>query len=1402
LLRPALSRAYRLCAFSGMASKPNVGEVGCLVWIPCSDLKHGAFSVGQITAIEGGMASVLCESPSCDAGATRCILLGDLRPRFALDTTCADSTALVHMNDAAILDNLKRRHGQDNIYTYTASVLLAVNPYKRIEALYGEDQCERYKGKHIGALPPHPYAIADTSYRLLHREKKNQAILISGESGAGKTETAKIVMQHLAHASGTGSAKASSIQDRVLKAQPILESFGNAATLRNSNSSRFGKYNRLFFDDTGLLIDAGITTYLLESSRVVAHAERERTYHVLYEMLSGADDAMLQRFHLERTFPYRLLHSTGKPLEGFQESDKENYHRLREAMKTVGLSDDQIDGTLQILAGLVHLGDIAIEDNSGAVQMVKAPRENSPDNEEVQLDENRLHWAAELLGIDALELGGTLKRRRIKVPGRKSVLEVSRTTSLFKQALHSFIKAIYKRLFDQIVDIINASFKDGALLPQDDDDVDLSDVANSRKHIGILDIYGFERLQKNSFEQLCINLANERLQQCFVENVLKAEQELYKREALEWKDLAVPDSTPVLTCISYIFNQLDDFSSRLARGLEKDGTDERFCEKVTTEATKDPSMAQVLKRPAVGGAGRSRRLTAAPTSLNEFFTVKHYAGIVEYSTTGWLNKNNDRLLAECEELIADSSSHAVKALADDEDDENRQKAQFRSISKKYMIDLQALLTTLDSSSLHYIRCFKPNEKKKPRIFEEEMVLDQIVQCGTIELVKIMHDGYPNRCLFGEVEDRFKKMLPDSFQRYGTRTFIEALMLAYDVPPDEWALGMSRLFLKAGQLQKLENMRSEGATPSADKLKAIVSAIIRKRWMRAIHAARFCNYVPKLIANFKVQRAARELAKHHLLVSRLAPRLEAAKQRLIARKLKARRKLVGCFRLVLFSLAAGQSIRRQRKERVEAALFKAARIVTITRRWVELGRARALEAKDSREAERRRLEDERKRFEVERKHFEEQRKQLEEEARLRREDEDRQKAADEDRRRKEAEQRILEEEELRRKEEERTRLEEEKRRQEQEKEAQRLREQEELEAKRKREEEDRIKVEDIRRRAEENARKEEEVEQERSRVAVERKKLDDDKADFEKQHLEATLKLQASPMQQRSSCHGQHRSEEGSTEGTGLTEDDGITPMDSVSCVHPPTAKIQSEMESLREQMLAMQATMEQMQRQSTDIQRQGMEQSKCVQSDKEDSYDISHLNCTPERKVKDEAKQINSGSQSQFQLTEPSIPEADGSPSRGSSPLLPSTPHEDADQESQSASRIAKARDSLTPSSKMCLSVRTCPELTDATDATKERRNTIVKEGLTSGLSAENKRNRFHREWFAQQRSFLQEDLQMNTGAAKAASGRQGPAPSLALAPLPPQRNTARRLEDQFGAVSAAPQPKFHYSSRPVSDAP
>lgn len=957
----ARAPAAAAASSSSASSSPGFGwRPGEHVWVPCGDeiafipgqVLGAAVASGDLGARSRGRASVAAAALEVEvAGAggplRRTVAASDLRARFDAQGDCgtnADNTSLVHMNDATMLENLHRRFAQGEIYTYTASVLLAMNPYKMIPGLYGEEQCRRYRGRFLGALAPHPYAIADATYRALIHEGRSQAVLISGESGAGKTETAKIVMQYLAHESGTASQLGARIQSRVLLAQTILESFGNAVTLRNQNSSRFGKYNRMFFDEGGKLMGASIKTYLLESSRVVVHGDHERTYHVFYEMLAGLEEDVLQDLGLVRCGRYRLTHGL-VPVEGLEARDAEHFVRLRAALAAIGVNQEEISTSLRVLAGLVHLGDVPL-DGGGAGAGNERDDNNSGEDEEgpaaAEVSSDSSVAAAQLLGMDVDELLDAVRYKKISIPGRDSLHKVPRADLQFRQVLHGLVKAIYKRLFERIVQHINASFR---VLRSEEDSVDgigrkgqpaamEALVAPEETHldVGILDIYGFERLQQNSFEQLCINLTNERLQQHFVENMLAAEQLTYAHEGIPFNGLQLPDSEPVVRCVAQIFRALDDFSGRLAKGFTDTASDEKFCERAVEEGLKETMSSQVFLRLRMQNRKRYNGFPA----LNGGFVVRHYAGAVEYNTKGWLDKNNDRLLPECEALIQDSRCELVRSLTDDD----RCASPFRSVSKRYSADLEALLQTLNLCQLRYIRCFKPNALQVASFFDRRLVLEQVVQCGTVELVRIMHDGFPNRCAFGDIVRRFRSLLPADFERYGERTFIEALMLAYGVPSGEWTLGVSRLFLKAGRLKLLEDLRSTGAQPDTRRLEGIVRGIVRRRWTRACQAICLCLWLPRFLAEVRLAAAGRALVRAAAAAGPLSVRLGAVRARIAERRAAiVRRRWRVAVHAMQWCLRARRLMRVRRGRSLESAFYRAALVAAGGHAWAARARAR-------------------------------------------------------------------------------------------------------------------------------------------------------------------------------------------------------------------------------------------------------------------------------------------------------------------------------------------------------------------------------------------------------------------------------------------------------------------------------
>eukprot|EP00746_Dinoflagellata_sp_MGD_P162844 gnl/MRDRNA2_/MRDRNA2_90577_c0_seq1.p1 gnl/MRDRNA2_/MRDRNA2_90577_c0~~gnl/MRDRNA2_/MRDRNA2_90577_c0_seq1.p1 ORF type:complete len:1463 (-),score=363.35 gnl/MRDRNA2_/MRDRNA2_90577_c0_seq1:195-4583(-) len=896
-------------------------SAGDKVWLPCP--KDG-FRKAIVQHVEGDWVHV----SGATSGSTERKARSECRECFELDdgVTQQDNTALVHLHDASILDNLQRRYAKDEIYTYTASVLLAVNPYKSLPGMYSQEKRAEYTGKFFGSLPPHPYALADAAYRILMREGQNQAFVISGESGAGKTETAKIVMQHLVHASGSDSASA----NRFLQTQPILESFGNAATLRNHNSSRFGKYNSVYFNAKGNLADSGTTTYLLETSRVYHQAEGERNYHVFHEMLSGFSDEQLAELKLARSKHKLVPELSKEKAKLFEDKDKANFARLTTALESIDINDEMVKEIFKVLAGILHLGNMPKDDENEDDDEVDDNEEASAlKRNDVNLDS--LEAACELLGLDCDELRGTWKLRRIKIPGRNSCHMVNRKKLNAEHTLQALIKNLYQRLFDKVVSLINASFQTHAEEKRD-----------KCNQIGILDIYGFERLQTNSFEQLCINLANERLQQFFVENVLNGEQSLYKREGLPWEGVKLPDSTPVVSTVSTVFKVLDEFCMHQSKGLEGK-TDANFCERCLSEVAKDTEQRKKLTKLKMTGGRHTKGL-----AQNEGFIITHYAGEVQYNTKSWMDKNNDRVLPEIEELMSGSSNELLRSFAD-EDANN--KAAFKSVGKKYQANLEELLATLGSCQVRYIRCFKPNANQAPREFDAQLTLDQLIQCGTVELVKIMHDGFPNRCTFEEIQTRFQSLLPPQFSRYGLRTFVMALMKAFEVPEEDYALGMSRLFLKAGQLKMLETLRAEGVTPKLELLSQIARDIVLQKWRRASRAISFCVWLPKHVAKLRRERLLKILRRGCMIFGRIMPLIRRARERIQKRKDLARRRAFGLIKASCLICRWWQRVKVERKEQLTRKFVRTVLAVRFLKQRAAAARTRVQEARAKAEAER-------------------------------------------------------------------------------------------------------------------------------------------------------------------------------------------------------------------------------------------------------------------------------------------------------------------------------------------------------------------------------------------------------------------------------------------------------------------
>merc|ERR1719193_945421 len=750
-----------------------------------------------------------------------------------------DCCSLTHLDEANILWNLRARYANDDIYTMVSTVLLSVNPYKPLPHLYSHEIMKQYwKVNNLNGGPPHPYAMAGLAYQRMLRDGQPQAILISGESGAGKTETAKTIIKFLGVRSRTNDSLTESLQARIVEGiNPVLEAFGNATTVRNDNSSRFGKFNSLTFNPVGSLIGSEVHTFLLESNRVVQCGPGERTYHVFYELFHHPD--VERTLHLDKKHKYRILGTcTRKPRD-----DKMMHDNLMEAMEKVGLRDESKE-IFQILAALIHLGEIEFEETN--------------DNADIPEGCTAPQIAAELLGVSVEELTEVLLVKKMVVRrngNRPSNYRVPLTREQGRNALNGLMKTIYKRLFDYLV----AGMNKGS-------------VSSKSRSVGILDIYGFEQFDVNSLEQLCINLANESLQEFFLLNCIDAEQKAYISEGLSWKAIELPDVKPTVHMIHRIFSIMDEHGVLLAKNQKT--TDDRLTEEIIKNHSTRGADA-VLSEP--------RRANRNDAVVTNGFILKHYAGKVIYDTSLWLEKNNARMSADQESFLTISTHPIVKTFALEPQEINSGK--FSSVCTKYAEDLEKLLDRIGGSNVQYIRCFKPNELQRPGMFLTKNVFNQMVQSGTVHLVNVMHHGWPCRCTYESLH-RFRPLLPtEYFAHMDNRTFIEALMMAFGVTKSDFCLGASKLFMKSGKMAVLEKLKVSGEQADEYVVTTVMRYIRQKKIKRCMTLVGFLIWFRKAAKQQRILnliRALRTAARNRVRIQAwLSYARETIRQRNVA-----------------------------------------------------------------------------------------------------------------------------------------------------------------------------------------------------------------------------------------------------------------------------------------------------------------------------------------------------------------------------------------------------------------------------------------------------------------------------------------------------------------------------------------
>ncbi|XP_019462256.1 PREDICTED: myosin-7-like isoform X14 [Lupinus angustifolius] len=713
-----------------------------------------------------------------------------------------DMTRLAYLHEPGVLQNLQVRYDVNEIYTYTGNILIAVNPFRRLPHLYANETMARYKGAGIGEHSPHPFAIADSAYRRMINDGASQAILVSGESGAGKTESTKMLMHYLAYMGGRAVTEGRSVEQQVLESNPVLEAFGNAKTVRNNNSSRFGKFVEIQFDQKGRISGAAIRTYLLERSRVCQVSDPERNYHCFY-MLCAAPKEDVNRFKLgnPRQFHY-LNQSNCYELDALD--DSKEYLATRRAMDVVGISSDEQDAIFRIVAAVLHLGNI---------EFVKGV-DDGTDSSQPKDDQSRFHLktAAELLMCDEQSLEDSFCKRVMVTRGEAITRSLDpNSAALSRDAL---AKIVYSRLFDWIVDKINNS------IGQD---------PNSKNLIGVLDIYGFESFKTNSFEQFCINLTNEKLQQHFNQHVFKMEQEEYTKEEIDWSYIEFVDNQDVLDLIEKkpggIIALLDEAC------MFPRSTNETFAEK----------LYQTF---------RDNKRFSKPKLSRTDFTVNHYAGDVTYQTELFLDKNKDYVVPEHAALLRASKCSFVAGLFPPLPEDTTKSTKFSSVATQFKQQLQSLLETLSATEPHYIRCVKPNNLLKAGIFENINVLQQLRCGGVMEAIRISCAGYPTRKSFDEFVQRFAILEPKVLKACPDEmTACKRILDKANLK--DYQIGQTKVFLRAGQMAELDACRAEVLGRSATVIQRNGRTYICRK-----------HYVLFRLSTIELQRVARgQLARY-------------------------------------------------------------------------------------------------------------------------------------------------------------------------------------------------------------------------------------------------------------------------------------------------------------------------------------------------------------------------------------------------------------------------------------------------------------------------------------------------------------------------------------------------------------
>ncbi|XP_068976180.1 myosin heavy chain, muscle isoform X14 [Bombus flavifrons] len=775
-------------------TKPYDAKKAC--WVP--DEKEG-YVLGEIKATKGDIVSV-----ALPGGESKDFKKDQLQqvnpPKYE---KAEDMSNLTYLNDASVLHNLKQRYYAKLIYTYSGLFCVAINPYKRFP-VYTHRCAKLYRGKRRNEVPPHIFAISDGAYVNMLTNSENQSMLITGESGAGKTENTKKVIAYFATVGASTkkaddtSQKKGSLEDQVVQTNPVLEAFGNAKTVRNDNSSRFGKFIRIHFGPTGKLAGADIETYLLEKARVISQQALERSYHIFYQMMSGSVPGLKDMCCLSNDIHEYYFVSQGKTTIP-NVDDGEECTLTDQAFDVLGFTQEEKNDIYKITAAVMHMGGMKFKQRGREEQ---AEADGTEEGERV----------AKLLGCDCADLYKNLLKPRIKV-GNEFVTQ-GRNKDQVAYSVGAMSKAMFDRLFKWLVKKCNETL----------------DTQQKRQHfIGVLDIAGFEIFDFNGFEQLCINFTNEKLQQFFNHHMFVLEQEEYKKEGIEW--VFIDFGMDLAACIELIEKPMGILSILEEESMFPKATDKTFEEKLNNNHLgKSPNFLKP-KPPK-------------PGQQAAHFAIGHYAGNVPYNITGWLEKNKDPLNDTVVDQFKKSSNKLLIEIFADHPGQSgdagggggakggrgKKGGGFSTVSSSYREQLNNLMTTLRATQPHFVRCIIPNEMKQPGVIDSHLVMHQLTCNGVLEGIRICRKGFPNRMVYPDFKLRYKILAPQAVTKLGSdpKKAAEAILEASGLDPDQYRLGHTKVFFRAGVLGQMEELRDERLSKIVSWMQAYIRGYLSRK----------------------------------------------------------------------------------------------------------------------------------------------------------------------------------------------------------------------------------------------------------------------------------------------------------------------------------------------------------------------------------------------------------------------------------------------------------------------------------------------------------------------------------------------------------------------------------------------